>query len=569
MPMERRGIPALTAAVLVLVFAVKRPAALPQAVPPPAPIRVLLLSGQNNHDWRSTTPKLVEILRESGKFAVRVTDDPASLTPEELASQDVLLSNWNAFGLDPKTAAWPKRVQRAYLDFVKRGRGHVVVHAGSASFPDWAAYGRLTLATWKKGQTSHGPIHEFPVRIERTAHPVTEGIEPFTIRDELWNGPGLAEGAEVLASSFSGTAQGGTGQWEPSVLAGRFGEGRSLTILLGHDAAAMDNLGFKTLLTRAVEWAATGRVSASRPAWPAGPWHWEKTPGSSLALAGPAGPLWEFRYADDLDVPYFHPLRTIDGRLLTWDRPPDHLWHHGLWFSWKFINKTNYWEIDAATGHPEGRTSWSNVRVTAGRDFRARIDMDLAYARAGVRTPVLLERRTIEISPPDAGGVYTLDWTCAFKAVSMAFLDRTPLPGEIGGQTWGGYAGLSLRLAQGLDERRAMTSEGPIETWTEDRYRGRHAALDYSGLVDGEPAGVAILDDPRNPRSPSPWYVIRSAEMSFFTPAVLCFQPLTLRAGDVIVLRYRVIVHHGRFDEARLKSEAARFSGPASGSSKR
>jgi hypothetical protein len=106
-----------------------------------------------------------------------------------------------------------------------------------------------------------------------------------------------------------------------------------------------------------------------------------------------------------------------------------------------------------------------------------------------------------------------------------------------------------------------MTSDGPVGIWKDDRYRGRHAALDYSGLVGGRPAGVAILDHPANPRSPSPWYVIRSEEMSFFTPALLCFEPLTLRPGEAIVLRYRVLVHPGRWDEGRLRSESERYSG--------
>jgi len=521
----------------------------PQAQTRTGPIRVLLLSGQNNHDWRSTTPKLVEILSESGRFDVRVTEDPGALTAESLGSCDVILSNWNAFGLDPKTSGWPKATREAYLDFVRQGRGHVVVHAGSSS-----------LAAWKDGQTSHGPRHEFQVRIEKTPHPVSAGLASFTINDELWNAPGVAEGAEVLASSYSESGPGGTGRFEPSVLAGTFGRGRTLTILLGHDAAAMDNPGFKKVLVRAVEWAATGRVTEERPARPAGPWRLEQTQGSSLSLVGPAGPLWRLRYAGDLDVPYFHPLRTTEGRLLTWDKPPDHLWHHGLWFSWKYINKVNYWEIDAKTGHPAGKTSWSNVRVTTGRDLKVRIDMDLAYRPAGVGEPVLVEKRTIEISPPEADGVYRLDWTCTFKALTTVVLDRTPLPGETGGQTWGGYAGLSLRLARALADREARTSDGLVETWIEDRYRGRHTALDYSGLVDGEPAGVAIIDHPSNPRSPSPWYVIRSAEMSFFTPAVLCFEPLTLNAGESLALRYRVLVHPGRWDENRLRREAAQFS---------
>jgi hypothetical protein len=53
--------------------------------------------------------------------------------------------------------------------------------------------------------------------------------------------------------------------------------------------------------------------------------------------------------------------------------------------------------------------------------------------------------------------------------------------------------------------------------------------------------------------------------MNFFTPAVLCYEPLVLHAGGSFVLRYRVLIHPGRWDAERLKKEAARFSGrPAS-----
>jgi hypothetical protein len=225
------------------------------------PVHVLILSGQNNHDWRSTTPKLKAILEDGGRFAVDIMETPGRLSAQSLELYDVVLSNWNAFGLDPQTSGWPAETRQAYLDFVRRGKGHVVVHAGSASFPEWKEYGMLALATWKANQTKHGPRHEFPVRIDNPNHPVTAGLKPFKIFDELWNRPEIAEGAEVLASSYSAPEKEGTGQWEPAVIAGRFGDGRSLAIMLGHDAEAMENPGFQALLRRAVEWAATGRVT--------------------------------------------------------------------------------------------------------------------------------------------------------------------------------------------------------------------------------------------------------------------------------------------------------------------
>jgi type 1 glutamine amidotransferase len=529
--------------------------------PSAPPIRVLILSGRNNHDWKATTPKLRAILEETGRFKADVTENPATLTAPLLEPYEVILSNWNSFGDGPDAESWPEEAKRAYVDFVRRGNGHVVVHAGSASFAGWEEYERLTLATWKEGQTSHGPRHKFPVRIESVKHPVTAGLGPFEIEDELWNRPAIAKGAIVLASSYSASDQGGSGRWEPAALVGRFDRGRSFTLLLGHDVEAMENPGFQELLRRGVEWAATGRVADRAATLDArAEWSWEVEGGKSLALLGPAGVLWQFRFDPELDVPYFHPLNTIDGRTLTWDAPPDHIWHHGLWFSWKFINKVNYWEIDAATGRPPGRTSWSNAKITTREDFSAQVVMDLAHRPAGESNPVLTEQRTIEVSRPDDEGGYSMDWTSVFKAVRAVVLDRTPLPGEPGGQTWGGYSGLSVRFAADIAGRKVATSDGPVLEFPDDRYRGKHTAMDYSGLFGGRPAGIAICDHPENPRSPTPWYAIREPVMSFFNPAVLCYGPLTIEAGQSVTLRYRVFVHPGRWDVERLRTEYERFA---------
>ncbi len=176
----------------------------------------------------------------------------------------MILSNWNSWGKgDDKIASWPEATKKAYIDFVRRGGGHVVVHAGSSSFPDWDEYLELTLATWKLGQTGHGPRHEFTVQIDATDHPVTRGVEGFTIHGELWHRAGIQDGVTVLASAFSSKQQAGSGQDEPIAMVKQFGLGRSFTLLLGHGVDEMENAGFATLLVRGTEWAATGSVTES------------------------------------------------------------------------------------------------------------------------------------------------------------------------------------------------------------------------------------------------------------------------------------------------------------------
>ena len=70
------------------------------------------------------------------------------------------------------------------------------------------------------------------------------------------------------SSGFLGRARcgvqefGGTGKAEPIAFATDFGKGRGFTLLLGHDVRAMASDGFKALLLRGTEWAATGKVLA-------------------------------------------------------------------------------------------------------------------------------------------------------------------------------------------------------------------------------------------------------------------------------------------------------------------
>jgi type 1 glutamine amidotransferase len=228
---------------------------------PKEPIRVLVLTGRNNHSWQETTPKLQQILETTGGFHVDTTVPPAGLTRENLARYDVILSNWNSWGSGSAEleAEWTPEVRAAYLDFVREGKGHVTVHAGGSSFYEgWPEYQQVALVNLNLTATTHGPQHEFAVRIDRADHPLTSGMRQFTMLDELWVKPGVVPQAVVLASAWSGPENGAarTDQWEPSAVSAPFGKGRCFATLLGHDAAAMDNSEFQTLLVRGVRWAA-------------------------------------------------------------------------------------------------------------------------------------------------------------------------------------------------------------------------------------------------------------------------------------------------------------------------
>ena len=317
-------------------------------------------------------------------------------------------------------------------------------------------------------------------------------------------------------------------------------------------------------LRDALSWAAAvlmvamlGSSTVVRGESPAkhGSWSWE-TADDSVALMRNEHVIWKFHYSNDQNVPYFHPLATSSGHVLSWNSPPDHRWHHGLWFSWKYLNQVNYWELNRQTGKPEGCTRWSNVHVETHDDYSAEISMMLNYRPATGGQVVLEEQRRIRLSAPQRDGSYRIDWSSTFAAPSGdVLLDRTPPKA----QSWGGYAGLSIRFAGDLTQRHAITPMGPVTFDDGDRHRSRAPAIDYSGVIDGQSVGVAFLDHPGNPRYPTPWYLIRSPVMGYINAALLNDEPLTLELGKTLALRYRLVVHLDRWDAERLQAEIADF----------
>ena len=263
-PRLLHGARAALAAALLLAGSTRQACA---AAEPPS-LRVLLLSGRNNHDWKTTTPAIAGMLRETGRFGVDITDEPEKLEPEALARYDAVVSNWSPW---PKVDArlWGPELEKAFLDFVRGGRGFVVIHAACTAFYTWPEFHQMVGAAWELGTTGHGRYHTFTVKITDTDHPVTRGMRDFRITDELWHrmrSPQPQAVKNVLCTAFSAADAGGSGEDEPVVFCGRLGAGRCFQLVLGHDVPALRNVGCRTLLVRGTEWAATGRATIPVPA---------------------------------------------------------------------------------------------------------------------------------------------------------------------------------------------------------------------------------------------------------------------------------------------------------------
>ena len=288
-------------------------------------------------------------------------------------------------------------------------------------------------------------------------------------------------------------------------------------------------------------------------------WNWEETD-ETITLRSGDVTVWQFHYGSEASKPYFDPLALTDGTSLTWARPPDHPWHLGLWFSWKFINGLNYWEEDRQTGVSEGRTTVEEMDADLQPEGSARMTLELSYHPPSTPS-VLTETRRLDITAPDAEGQYRINWQSVFHAETKVCLDRTPIQGEEGGKSWGGYAGLSIRLAKDTSDWVPLNSEGDTGVEGTSGRKSRWCCFTLK-TAGGNEATVAIFDHPSNPRHPTPWYTIVNPDTSFgyFSPAFLYRNPLTLMPGETLELNYRILVAPDKLPVQDLETEYRRFS---------
>jgi type 1 glutamine amidotransferase len=249
----------------LLAAAVLQP---PSSSPQSPPLNAVVITGQNNHDWQWTAPEIAGALRETGRFATTVVEDPAVWLPgleQRVASGEV-----HVLVLDYNGPRWGDAAERAFLAAVENGLGVSVVHAANNAFPGWTEYERLVGLLWRQG-TGHGNYHTFDVHVVDHHHPVTRGMQdlrrhPDELYHHLWPAPGSDH--RVLLSAYSAPETRGTGRHEPMATAGSFGKGRIFHTPLGHvwrgvpqSRATWADPQLRRLVARGTEWAATGEVT--------------------------------------------------------------------------------------------------------------------------------------------------------------------------------------------------------------------------------------------------------------------------------------------------------------------
>ena len=134
-------------------------------------------------------------------------------------------------------------------------------------------------------------------------------------------------------------------------------------------------------------------------------------------------------------------------------------------------------------------------------------------------------------------------------------LDRTPILGEQGGQSWGGYSGLSIRVNQEFN-----TPEVTAEADSSRLWKGNWLAMGFKTL-SGKKASVCLFQDPKYTPASSCWYVIADPKIPFFyfSPAVLYDKKIILKKGETLQLKYRIWILSGTVKKGELQNRFNQF----------
>ena len=272
--------------------------------------------------------------------------------------------------------------------------------------------------------------------------------------------------------------------------------------------------------------------------------------------------------------PFLHPLRSADGVIVTRSYPmedvagetKDHPHHRGLWFSHGDVNGIDFWANEPAQ-EPASRKGRIVLRDAPSIEVEENDDGGGSAAAGRGKIRILFAWKTC-----DGEVLLTEDRTMVFYAGSndriVDFDLRLTARADdvtLGDTKEGTFA---LRVATPIEEGRE-SAEGVPRTGTiltadgrvgEGQVWGtRSPWVDYSGVIEGKPVGIAVFDHPGNPRHPTYWHVrsygLFAANifgLHHFRSDPSLDGSLRLRRNDSLRFRYRVVIHPGDAAEAQV-----------------
>jgi hypothetical protein len=262
---------------------------------------------------------------------------------------------------------------------------------------------------------------------------------------------------------------------------------------------------------------------------------------------------------DDGPKPYYFPVVGPSGAAMTRSFPMkkvegeklDHPHHRSLWFTHGSVNKVDFWS--EAAGH--GRIVETGRSIVAqGGGVGVLRTTDDWVGPDGKK--VCEDEREVRVFATKKARVLDFDVTIKATNGPVTF-----------GDTKEGMFGVRVASSMDVDAKKGGKITN-AEGLTDAAVWGKPSRwVDYTGPVDGETVGIAILNHPASFRHPTTWHV-RTYGLFAANPfgwhdfGIETSGEHTIPAGESIHFGYRVILHRGDTASADLPAAYAAYAKP-------
>lgn len=298
-------------------------------------------------------------------------------------------------------------------------------------------------------------------------------------------------------------------------------------------------------------------------------------------------PFTSFLYPDTLEKPVLYPLYSANGLLVTRGfplaprpgDPTDHPHHIGLWFNFENLNGLDFWNNSYAIP-ADKKNGYGWIRTDKILETKDGAKGILAYHAnwTNQQKQVILEEQTrFEFSGNEQERIIdrvttlTADMDAFFKDAKDGMLGlrlahelQIPDPAD---QKFTDDKG-NVTIVKGGTDKVAngtyLTSEGKTGN---DAWSTRGVWCKVYGKIGADSVSVAIIDHPQNPNYPTFWhargyglFAANPLGEKIFTNGK-SEKNLTLKKGESVTFRYRIIIHNGQQTNstAQLNQAAAAF----------
>lgn len=243
-----------------------------------------------------------------------------------------------------------------------------------------------------------------------------------------------------------------------------------------------------------------------------------------------------YKFAKTQKYPYFWPVNgPATGKSITTETSQPYPHHHSLFFGCDRINGGNYWQ----DVNERGQILSQGPKIVKSKGETVIFTDECLWKQPGAE-PVIRDRRRITITAPSKE-IRTIDFDITIEPLT----DVTILKSN--------HALFSARVVPELSVKSGGTlvnaegKRGEKGTW------GVNSAwCDYYGTHHGATEGIAIFDNPNNRWFPCKWF---TRDYGFFSPTPMNWlenDKLQLPKAKMLKLQYRVVVHTGDTEKARI-----------------